>query len=135
MLNSTDDLRIVEITALTPPSRIIDEIPRDEAVTATVTGARNAVHNILHGEDDRLIVVIGPCSIHDPAAAFDYAARLKEQRNRFADELARDQPSPITYASPKPAHVLEEDKAISTFPLPIQREAIKIVPVTELFVH
>jgi zinc protease len=53
----------------------------------------------------------------------------------FADELARDQPSPITYASPKPAHVLEEDKAISTFPLPIQREAIKIVPVTELFVH
>ncbi len=87
MLNSTDDLRIVEITALTPPSRIIDEIPRDEAVTATVTGARNAVHNILHGKDDRLIVVIGPCSIHDPAAAFDYAARLKEQRDRFADEL------------------------------------------------
>ena len=53
----------------------------------------------------------------------------------FADELARDQPSPITYASPKPPHVLEEDKAISTFPLPIKREAIKIVPVTELFVH
>ena len=87
MLNSTDDLRIVEITALTPPSRIIDEIPRDEAVTATVTGARNAVHNILRDEDDRLIVVIGPCSIHDPAAALDYAARLKEQRDRFADDL------------------------------------------------
>lgn len=64
MLNSTDDLRIVEITALTPPSRIIDEIPRDEAVTTTVTEARNAVHNILRDEDDRLIVVIGPCSIH-----------------------------------------------------------------------
>ncbi|MGY5779410.1 3-deoxy-7-phosphoheptulonate synthase [Rhizobium sp. LEGMi135b] len=87
VLNSTDDLRIVEITALTPPSRIIDEIPRDEAVTATVTGARNAVHNILHGEDDRLIVVIGPCSIHDPAAAHEYAALLKEQRDRFADDL------------------------------------------------
>ncbi len=87
MLNSTDDLRIVEITALTPPSRIIDEIPRDEAVTATVTGARNAVHNILRSEDDRLIVVIGPCSIHDPAAAHEYAALLKEQRDRFADDL------------------------------------------------
>ncbi|ASW05825.1 3-deoxy-7-phosphoheptulonate synthase [Rhizobium sp. 11515TR] len=87
MLNSTDDLRIVEITALTPPSRIIDEIPRDEAVTATVTGARNAVHNILRDEDDRLIVVIGPCSIHDPVAALDYAARLKEQRDRFLDDL------------------------------------------------
>ncbi|MDK4714277.1 3-deoxy-7-phosphoheptulonate synthase [Rhizobium sp. CNPSo 4039] len=87
MLNSTDDLRIVEITALTPPSRIIDEIPRDEAVTATVTGARNAVHNILCDEDDRLIVVIGPCSIHDPVAALDYAARLKEQRDRFSDDL------------------------------------------------
>ena len=87
MLNSTDDLRIVEITALTPPSRIIDEIRRDEAVTATVTGARNAVHNILRSEDDRLIVVIGPCSIHDPAAAHEYAALLKEQRDRFADDL------------------------------------------------
>jgi len=87
VLNSTDDLRIVEITALTPPSRIIDEIRRDEAVTATVTGARNAVHNILRSEDDRLIVVIGPCSIHDPAAAHEYAALLKEQRDRFADDL------------------------------------------------
>jgi 3-deoxy-7-phosphoheptulonate synthase len=87
VLNSTDDLRIVEITALTPPSRIIDEIPRDEAVTATVTKARDAVHNILRDGDDRLIVVIGPCSIHDPVAALDYAARLKEQRDRFADDL------------------------------------------------
>ena len=87
MLNSTDDLRIVEITALTPPSRIIDEIPRDEAVTTTVTEARNAVHNILRDDDDRLIVVIGPCSIHDPVAARDYAARLKEQRDRFAGDL------------------------------------------------
>lgn len=87
MLNSTDDLRILEITALTPPSGIIDEIPRDAAVTNTVTQARNAVHNILRGDDDRLIVVIGPCSIHDPEAAREYAARLKEQRDRFAGDL------------------------------------------------
>lgn len=87
MLNSTDDLRIVEITALTPPSRIIDEIPRDAAVTTTVTEARNAVHNILRDEDDRLIVIMGPCSIHDPVAAREYAAWLKEQRDRFADDL------------------------------------------------
>nr|WP_153366396.1 3-deoxy-7-phosphoheptulonate synthase [Rhizobium sp. ICMP 5592] len=87
VLNSTDDLRIVEITALSPPARIINEIPRDAAVTSTVTGARGAVHNILHNDDDRLIVVIGPCSIHDPVAARDYAARLKEQRDRFAGDL------------------------------------------------
>lgn len=87
MLNSTDDLRILEITALTPPSRIIDEIPRDQAVTTTVTDARSAVHNILRDNDDRLIVVIGPCSIHDPAAAREYAARLKKQRDRFAGDL------------------------------------------------
>jgi len=87
VLNSTDDLRILEITALTPPSRIIDEIPRDQAVTTTVTDARSAVHNILRDNDDRLIVVIGPCSIHDPAAAREYAARLKKQRDRFAGDL------------------------------------------------
>jgi 3-deoxy-7-phosphoheptulonate synthase len=87
VLKSTDDLRIIDITALTPPSGILAEIPRDEAVTTTVTEARNAVHRILHGEDDRLIVVLGPCSIHDPVAARDYASRLNEQRDRFAGDL------------------------------------------------
>ena len=85
--NTVDDRRIVEITPLTIPADIIAEIPRNDAVTGTVTRTRDTVHRILHGEDDRLIVVIGPCSIHDPAAARDYAARLEEQRRRFSGDL------------------------------------------------
>jgi 3-deoxy-7-phosphoheptulonate synthase len=85
--NTVDDRRIVEITPLTIPADIIAEIPRNDAVTGTVTRTRDAVHRILHGEDDRLIVVIGPCSIHDPIAARDYAARLEEQRRRFSGDL------------------------------------------------
>ncbi|WP_245448071.1 3-deoxy-7-phosphoheptulonate synthase [Neorhizobium sp. T6_25] len=85
--NTVDDRRIVEITPLTIPADIIAEIPRNEAVTGTVTRTRDIVHRILHGEDDRLIVVIGPCSIHDPIAARDYAARLEEQRRRFSGDL------------------------------------------------
>ena len=87
MTNTTDDLRIREITALIPPVDLIREHPRTEAITATVAQARRAAHDILHGTDDRLIVVIGPCSIHDPAAARDYAERLLAQRRRFADTL------------------------------------------------
>ncbi len=87
MPNSTDDLRIRQITALIPPDRLIAEFPRTEGVTDTVASARKAVHQILHKNDDRLIVVIGPCSIHDPVAARDYATRLSGQRDRFADEL------------------------------------------------
>jgi 3-deoxy-7-phosphoheptulonate synthase len=87
VLNTTDDLRIRDITALIPPIRLIEQLPRTEAVTATVVNARNAAHRTLHAADDRLIVVIGPCSIHDPAAAREYAARLHSQRARFADDL------------------------------------------------
>ncbi|CDN52819.1 3-deoxy-7-phosphoheptulonate synthase [Neorhizobium galegae bv. officinalis bv. officinalis str. HAMBI 1141] len=86
-IDTIDDRRIVEITPLTIPADIIAEIPRNEAVTETVTRTRDTVHHILHGEDDRLIVVIGPCSIHDPVAARDYAARLEEQRRRFSGDL------------------------------------------------
>lgn len=85
--NTVDDRRIVEITPLTIPADVIAEIPRNDAVTETVTHTRDTVHRILHGEDDRLIVVIGPCSIHDPVAARDYAARLQEQRRRFGGDL------------------------------------------------
>lgn len=87
MSDTIDDLRILEITPLTKPADIIAEIHRNAAVTATVTSNRDAIHKILHGDDDRLIVVIGPCSIHDPIAAREYAARLEEQRRRFAGDL------------------------------------------------
>jgi len=87
VLNNTDDLRILELKELSTPEEVIHEFPRTEAATRTVTGSRNALHNILHGTDDRLAVVIGPCSIHDPKAAIEYAHRLVELRNRLGSTL------------------------------------------------
>jgi 3-deoxy-7-phosphoheptulonate synthase len=86
-LNATDDLRIREITPLSTPAEVIGENPRTDAATATVTRARVALHDILTGADDRLAVVIGPCSIHDPKAAMDYAGRLAKARARHQGEL------------------------------------------------
>lgn len=83
----TDDLRIREIKELTPPSHLLREFPCNEAASATVHDARTAAHRILHGMDDRLLVVIGPCSIHDTAAALEYARKLKPLRDRLAGEL------------------------------------------------
>ena len=83
----TDDLRIREIKELTPPSHLIREFPVSEHAEQTAANARVALHRILHGQDDRLMVVIGPCSIHDPKAAMDYARRLIEQRHHYAADL------------------------------------------------
>ena len=83
----TDDLRIREMKELTPPSHLIREFPVTPAAEQTAANARVALHRILHGQDDRLMVVIGPCSIHDPKAALEYARRLVEQRQRFIGDL------------------------------------------------
>ncbi len=83
----TDDLRIREIKELAPPSHVMREFPLTETGAKTVYGARHAVHKILHGADDRMFVVIGPCSIHDTAAALEYAERLAAARERHAGEL------------------------------------------------
>lgn len=87
MAPHTDDLRIRRIDALVPPEQLIAEIPCSEAVSGTVADARRALHRILHGQDDRLAVVIGPCSIHDPAAAIEYASRLRPLRDSLGDAL------------------------------------------------
>ncbi|HTQ35987.1 MAG TPA: 3-deoxy-7-phosphoheptulonate synthase [Steroidobacteraceae bacterium] len=87
MTVSTDDLRIRTMQELMTPAQLLADCPRDDAATATVTGARAAVQKILRGEDDRLVVVIGPCSIHDPVAAMDYARRLAAERARLAGTL------------------------------------------------
>ncbi|MBX6320022.1 3-deoxy-7-phosphoheptulonate synthase AroG [Pigmentiphaga sp.] len=87
MSHNTDDLRIREIKELAPPSHLMREFPCTAEVSDTVYNARQAVHRILHGMDDRLVVVIGPCSIHDTEAALEYASRLKAERDRFAGEL------------------------------------------------
>ncbi|WP_353155194.1 3-deoxy-7-phosphoheptulonate synthase AroG [Herminiimonas fonticola] len=83
----TDDLRIKEMKELTPPSHLIRELGVSEKAETTAADARIALHRILHGQDDRLMVVIGPCSIHDTKAAMEYAHRLVKERARFAGEL------------------------------------------------
>lgn len=85
--DDTDDLRIAALTPLTPPEDILAELPRTRRVGETVTGARSAIRDVLNGRDDRLVVVIGPCSVHDPEAAFDYAELLAEQRRRHRGTL------------------------------------------------
>jgi 3-deoxy-7-phosphoheptulonate synthase len=83
----TDDLRIREMKELTPPSHLIREFPVTPQAEQTAANARIALHRILHGQTDRVMVVVGPCSIHDPQAALDYARRLAPLRQRFAGEL------------------------------------------------
>src|SRR5262244_4586286 len=87
MLSTTDDLRILEIKELSTPDEVMREIPRTLTATRVAMAARNAIHAILNGTDDRLLVVVGPCSIHDPEAAVDYATRLAALRERLADRL------------------------------------------------
>ena len=87
MLKSTDDLRIKELRELRTPAQVIGEFPRSDAATKTVLASRHAIHNILHGSDDRLLVVVGPCSIHDPAAAKEYAHKLAALRARLGASL------------------------------------------------
>lgn len=83
----TDDLRIREIRELITPEQLMREYARDEALSATVAEARRHLQAILHGRSQRLAVIIGPCSIHDVAAATEYAHRLAAERRRFAGEL------------------------------------------------
>ncbi len=87
MTTRTDDLRIRDIRELITPEDLMRELPCSDQISATVTGARQALHRILHGQDDRLAVVIGPCSIHDTRSAIEYAERLAEQRERLKDSL------------------------------------------------
>ncbi|TPI47280.1 3-deoxy-7-phosphoheptulonate synthase [Mesorhizobium sp. B3-1-7] len=87
MLTTTDDLRVAEIRALSTPDEVMREISRTLTATRTVATARNAIHSILSGADDRLLVIVGPCSIHDPVAAVDYASRLAALREALADRL------------------------------------------------
>jgi len=84
---STDDLRIRAITPLSTPAEVMRDCAASVHAAHTVSASRQALHRILSGGDDRLAVVIGPCSIHDTRAALEYAERLVEQRGRHAGEL------------------------------------------------
>ncbi|MFG5856255.1 3-deoxy-7-phosphoheptulonate synthase AroG [Serratia marcescens] len=82
-----DDLRINDIKELLPPVALLEKFPATERAAKTVSQARSAIHNILRGSDDRLLVVIGPCSIHDTQAAKEYAGRLLALREELSGEL------------------------------------------------
>ncbi len=86
-MKQTDDLRIKAIKELNPPAQIHQELPITEKASNTVFDARREIHRILHGEDDRLLVIIGPCSVHDSEAALDYAGRLQPLRESLKDDL------------------------------------------------
>ena len=86
--SDTDDERIKDITVLPPPEHLIRFFPiRGSAVESLISTTRKNIQRIITGKDDRLLVVIGPCSIHNPAAALDYARKLKSERAQHADTL------------------------------------------------
>ncbi len=86
-MQRTDDLRIREMKELIPPSHLIREFACSDKASETAANARHALHRILHAQDDRVMVVIGPCSIHDTKAAMEYAEKLAKARKTFAGEL------------------------------------------------
>jgi len=87
MFWATDDLRIEALKPLVPPAILMEELPLTDTASETVVKARRETANCIHGKDDRLVVIAGPCSIHDPNAAKEYAQKLKEQADRFSSEL------------------------------------------------
>jgi 3-deoxy-7-phosphoheptulonate synthase len=84
---NTDDLRIKEIKELVPPAHVFREYPVSNRAAQTTYVARQAIHRVLHGADDRLLVVIGPCSIHDYDLAMDYAKKLAKEAEKYAEDL------------------------------------------------
>ncbi|MCB5185143.1 3-deoxy-7-phosphoheptulonate synthase AroG [Methylobacillus gramineus] len=84
---ATDDVRIKEIKELRLPSELLEELQASASTTQNIVDTRSAIHKILHSADDRLLVIIGPCSIHDYQAGIEYAQRLVKQLPLFANEL------------------------------------------------
>jgi 3-deoxy-7-phosphoheptulonate synthase len=87
MFQQTDDLRITQVRPLLPPAILLEEIPITERASNVVANTRRAIADVLRGRDSRLVVVVGPCSIHDTAAALEYANRLRPAVDRYADDL------------------------------------------------
>ncbi len=84
---ATDDVRIVKIKELIKPAEIIEKLQESACSTENILATRTAIHNVLHGDDDRLLVVVGPCSIHDTKAGLEYAHRLLHVREHLSDDL------------------------------------------------
>jgi len=87
MIHNTTNLRISEIKPVDPPEKVCSELPLSDSIALLVEKTRQEIHNILTSVDDRLIVIVGPCSIHDEKAALEYAEKLLAVRNRHKDDL------------------------------------------------
>lgn len=87
MIFRTDDLRIDALRPLIPPAILMEELPVSEAASATIAHGREHVQRVLRKQDDRLLAVVGPCSIHDPAAGLEYGRRLRELAGTLAEDL------------------------------------------------
>lgn len=87
MFQRTDDLRIAQVRPLLPPAILLEEIPASERANDVVAGTRTAIADVLAGTDSRLVVIVGPCSIHDTRAGLEYARRLAPLAERFRDDL------------------------------------------------
>ncbi len=87
MPHRTDDLRIKELKELVSPAQVLGEIAISEAAAKTVAETRQAIHRIIHGADDRLLAIAGPCSIHDVKAAKEYAGKLKDYAEKASADL------------------------------------------------
>ncbi|MEL6262482.1 MAG: 3-deoxy-7-phosphoheptulonate synthase [Cyanobacteria bacterium J06623_5] len=83
----TRDLHVVENRPLLPPNQLLKQLPLTETAAALVTQTRDRIRNIMHNEDRRLLVIVGPCSVHDVEAAYDYAQKLVTLRERFSEQL------------------------------------------------
>jgi 3-deoxy-7-phosphoheptulonate synthase len=84
---ATDDVRVLEVKELIPPSKLLVNLKESAATTQNILETRAVIHKILHQTDDRLLVIVGPCSIHDPKAGIEYAKRLLEVRNQLKSDL------------------------------------------------
>jgi 3-deoxy-7-phosphoheptulonate synthase len=87
MKYKTDDLRIAAMSEVVPPVQLHKDCPVSEAASKLIFDTRTAIHNILEGRDDRLLVIIGPCSVHDPVAALEYAQHLQTMRKELREDL------------------------------------------------
>jgi len=87
MFRETDDLRITQVRPLIPPAILLEEIPISESASNLISDTRLAIANALEGRDPRLVAIVGPCSIHDPKAALEYAERLERLAKRYAAHL------------------------------------------------
>ena len=87
MAHNTDNVRIVSSAPMVSPNYLIHKLPLSEKVASSVVTSRNTIKNILYGDDNRLMVLVGPCSIHDTKAAIEYANKLCQLKEELAEDL------------------------------------------------